>query len=65
MIVGHSERRAAYGEGDALVAAKAQAAHRAGITAIICVGETLAVRDAGSVSPGACRWPRRRSGSPS
>lgn len=40
VIVGHSERRAAYGETDALVRAKAAAAHRADLTAIICVGET-------------------------
>lgn len=47
VIVGHSERRAAYGESDAAVAAKAAAAHAAGLTAIICVGETLAEREAG------------------
>jgi triosephosphate isomerase (TIM) len=47
VIVGHSERRADHGEGDEVVRAKAQAAHRAGLTAIICVGETLAQRDAG------------------
>lgn len=47
VIVGHSERRADHGEGDALVAAKATAARRAGLTAIICVGETEAERVAG------------------
>ncbi|HEX6959481.1 MAG TPA: triose-phosphate isomerase [Ferrovibrio sp.] len=47
VIVGHSERRADHGETDAVVRAKAQAAHRAGLIAIICVGETLAQRDAG------------------
>src|SRR5690606_10904569 len=47
VIVGHSERRADHGETDALVRAKAEAAHRAGLTAIICVGETLEQRDAG------------------
>lgn len=47
VIVGHSERRADHGEGDAAVAAKAAAAHRAGLTAIICVGETEAERDQG------------------
>ncbi len=47
VIVGHSERRADHGESDRDVHAKAQAAHRAGLTAIICVGETLAERDAG------------------
>ncbi len=47
VIVGHSERRAGYGESDALVAAKAGAAHRAGLEPIVCVGETLAEREAG------------------
>lgn len=42
VIVGHSERRSDHGETDAMVCAKAQAAHDAGLTAIICVGETLA-----------------------
>ena len=40
VIVGHSERRTDHGESDALVAAKAAAAHRAGLAAIICIGET-------------------------
>lgn len=48
VILGHSERRANHGESSALVAAKAQAAHAAGLTAIICVGETEAERDAGT-----------------
>ncbi len=47
VIVGHSERRQYHGESDAQVRAKAQAAHRAGLTAIICVGESEAQRDAG------------------
>lgn len=47
VIVGHSERRADHGEGDELVRAKAEAAHRAGLLAVICVGETLAEREAG------------------
>jgi triosephosphate isomerase len=47
VIVGHSERRADHGESDGVVRAKASAAHRAGLTAIICVGETGAERDAG------------------
>ena len=46
VILGHSERRADHGETDAMVRAKAQAAHAAGLTAIICVGETEAERDA-------------------
>ncbi len=46
-IVGHSERRADHGETDADVCAKAEAALRAGLTAIVCVGETEAERDAG------------------
>ncbi len=47
VIVGHSERRADHGEDDALVRAKAEAALEAGLIPIICVGETLAERDAG------------------
>ena len=47
VIVGHSERRADHGETDELVRRKAQAAHRAGLTAIICIGETLEEREAG------------------
>lgn len=47
VIVGHSERRAGFGETDADVAAKASAAVRAGLAPIICVGETLAQREAG------------------
>ena len=46
-IVGHSERRADHGEGDAVVRAKAQAALDAGLQPIVCVGETLDQRDAG------------------
>ncbi|MBV9418547.1 MAG: triose-phosphate isomerase [Alphaproteobacteria bacterium] len=65
VIVGHSERRQYHGETDAIVAAKAKAAWRAGLVAIICIGETEAQRDggqaydvcktqlAGSVPPGA------------
>ena len=47
IIVGHSERRQYHGELDADVAAKARAAWRAGLIAIICVGETENERDAG------------------
>ena len=46
-IVGHSERRAYHAESDALVAAKAQRALAAGVTPIVCVGETLAEREGG------------------
>lgn len=45
VILGHSERRADHGETDALVLSKAQAAWAAGLTAVICVGETEAERD--------------------
>jgi triosephosphate isomerase (TIM) len=48
VILGHSERRADHGETDALVKAKAEAAHTADLIAIICVGETEAERDAGN-----------------
>lgn len=47
VIVGHSERRAYHGETDAVVAAKALATLQAGLTPIVCVGETLAEREAG------------------
>jgi len=48
VIVGHSERRALYGESDAMVARKFMAAQKAGLTPILCVGETLAEREAGT-----------------
>src|ERR1700761_5053257 len=47
VIVGHSERRADHGASDAAVRAKAQAAWRAGLVAVICIGETLEEREAG------------------
>ncbi len=47
VILGHSERRAGYGEADELVAAKVVAALRADLEPIVCVGETLAQREAG------------------
>ncbi len=48
VIVGHSERRRHHGETDAAVRAKALAARRAGLTAIVCIGEQRAERDAGT-----------------
>mgnify|MGYP002737477891 CR=1 FL=1 len=47
VVVGHSERRVLYGESDAVVAAKYAAAQAAGLTPILCVGETLAEREGG------------------
>jgi triosephosphate isomerase (TIM) len=47
VIVGHSERRADHGEGDALIRLKAEACWRAGLVAIVCIGETQQQRDHG------------------
>ncbi len=47
VIIGHSERRADCGETDAVVRAKAEAAWRAGLLPIVCIGETLTEREAG------------------
>lgn len=47
VLVGHSERRADHGESDALVAAKAAAAHAASVAAVVCIGETETERNAG------------------
>jgi triosephosphate isomerase len=55
VIVGHSERRAGHGETDAMVAAKADAARRAGLEPMICVGESRAERDAGQTLEVICR----------
>lgn len=49
VIVGHSERRALFGEDDGLVGRKARAAMARGIVPIVCVGETLVERDEGRV----------------
>jgi triosephosphate isomerase len=51
VIVGHSERRADHGESDALVRQKAEAAWRAGLLAVVCIGETQEQRDAGQTLP--------------
>ncbi len=48
VIVGHSERREHHAESDAVVAAKAAAAHRHGLIPIVCVGEGLEIRQAGT-----------------
>ena len=47
VLVGHSERRQYHGETDAIVAEKAQRALAAGVTPVVCVGETLQEREAG------------------
>ena len=47
VILGHSERRAAHGESDSLVQAKATTAYAAGLVSVICVGETLDQRERG------------------
>jgi triosephosphate isomerase len=50
VIVGHSERRALYGETDVVVAAKFVAARSAGLVPVLCVGETLAQRESGQTA---------------
>jgi triosephosphate isomerase len=54
-IVGHSERRAMHGESDAAVRAKAEAAQAAGLSVILCVGETESERDSGAAESVVCR----------
>lgn len=51
VILGHSERRADHGETDDTVRAKAEAAHAADLVAVVCIGETLAQREAGETLP--------------
>jgi triosephosphate isomerase len=51
VIVGHSERRADHGETDAVVRQKAEAAWRAGLIAVVCIGETQQQRDSGQTLP--------------
>ena len=46
VLVGHSERRSLYGESDAIVAAKFKAVKTAGLIPVLCIGETLAQREA-------------------
>lgn len=58
VILGHSERRAAYGESDALVAAKVEAALAAGLEPIVCCGETCEQRDAGQAEAVVTRMAR-------
>jgi len=53
-LVGHSERRGRWGESDAVVAAKAVRVALAGLTPVVCVGESLAVRDQGQAIPVVC-----------
>jgi triosephosphate isomerase len=47
VLLGHSERREDHGEDDSLVCAKTSAAQAAGLIAVVCIGETLAQREAG------------------
>ena len=54
VIVGHSERRAMFGETDSRVAGKAVAAASAGLWPIVCVGESLEVRESGEAAPAVC-----------
>jgi triosephosphate isomerase (TIM) len=55
VILGHSERRRYHGETDSIVRAKVAAAHRAGLLAIVCVGETRAEHDAGRANEIVCK----------
>ncbi len=55
VIVGHSERRADHGETSAEVKAKAEAAHRAGLIAIVCIGETQSERAGGHTLAVVCQ----------
>jgi triosephosphate isomerase len=59
VIVGHSERRTLHHETDELVRAKAEAAIKAGLVPIVCVGETLAEREAGQQAAVVIRQLRR------
>ena len=48
VLLGHSERRGLFGETDAVVAAKFEAAQKAGLIPVLCLGETLAERESGN-----------------
>jgi triosephosphate isomerase len=50
VIIGHSERRNLYGESDAFIAGKVAAALEAGLVPVLCIGESLAIRDADEVA---------------
>lgn len=54
VILGHSERRAYHGESDALIALKTERVIQSGMTPIVCVGETLAQREAGQTKAVVC-----------
>ena len=62
VLVGHSERRQLYGEGDALVARKFVAAQSKGLVPVLCVGETLEEREARAYGRGRREAARRRAG---
>jgi triosephosphate isomerase len=61
IIVGHSERRAFFGDDDATVAAKFMAVQKAGMTPILCVGETLEEREDGITEQVVALWPNQWS----
>jgi hypothetical protein len=65
VILGHSERRELQKETSALVAAKAKAAVEAGLSVMICVGETLAEREGGKIETVQASVPSRSGPGPS
>lgn len=65
VIVGHSERRADHGETDRIVLGKQAAVHRAGLIAIVCIGETAGQRLAGQTLDVVCRQLERSLGAAS
>ena len=50
VVIGHSERRALFGETDAVVASKTARAYELGLSAIVCIGESLEQREAGETN---------------